>query len=238
MKKNNYSAQILYKLKVEFNPTRDKKYKAIVPFTIKQGITEQRFSVSYEKSTPIVSCKCISKGTTHLKAHLDKNAYLPTETAKLMLEVDNSACRMSISNIEITLLRTIRLKNQNDHATFYIRDKLKTLKARGVPASTGLLATNALQVDFNLGDVKEIIDECCSSKGAKTECAYSYEIKAVMGSREDPSFEVWTLIHPMDLAPHVLVPPEEWAPTEFLNARLTIDDKSFHYLPSAPSFSE
>lgn len=103
MVKKQFSAEISYKIKAEIMLKNNIKYKATVPYTIKQAITEQRFSVSYEKSTEVIRCRCVNKGICTIKAHLDKNAYTPSETAKITVEIDNSHCSVPIKAIECTL---------------------------------------------------------------------------------------------------------------------------------------
>mmetsp|Transcript_9267 Transcript_9267/g.9262 ORF Transcript_9267/g.9262 Transcript_9267/m.9262 type:complete len:276 (+) Transcript_9267:227-1054(+) len=236
VKRKGYSAEIMYKVKAEISPSNDKCYNKSAPFTVKQVITGERYSVSLEKSGQIITCKCLNKGTTNIKAHLDKNAYLPTEQANITIEADNSMCHVPIKTIEVTLWRTLRLRSNKDNV-FYVRDALKTLKTGSVPASTGLLSQNALRIEVPFSDLRENIEDVCSTKGNKIECAYSFQIRAVLGSINDPSFEVWTLIHPMEISPQILEAPADWTPTEMPQARLTID-AAFNYFPSAPPMDD
>lgn len=72
---------------------------------IKEPLHNEIKSVSTERSRKLTCfcfC-CISKGVTAIKCTADKDAYMPGETAKLTIEIDNSQCKLAVIKIKCDL---------------------------------------------------------------------------------------------------------------------------------------
>jgi len=66
----------------------------------------------------IKTCCCCNKGTLNVRTHFEKNAYTPSEEAKIYVEIDNSTLGKSIDSLKFELIQHIRLQATGNVKTY------------------------------------------------------------------------------------------------------------------------
>ena len=77
------------------------KYKQVL--MIREPPVKLKEDVSEFEEQEIKTMCCISQGVSSLKTSFEKNIYIPTETAKAILTVDNSKCSVGIKEITFAI---------------------------------------------------------------------------------------------------------------------------------------
>ena len=217
-KSRKYQAKVVYFVKVEMLDQQNNligKHK--LPLIIKQAINAERYSMINHNTNSIKCCDCISKGESSVKAHLNKNAYLPGETVNLWVEVDNSRSRAALNSISIKLFQIIRVISNKNVAKVIKKSIYSSKHAMNLGAGERLLSENALNVEIPLEFKKTDLSICGSTDGRIVQCKFEIEVITNYGMMENGggSLDMQLMIYPTEHpAPPQASAPEEWNPTE------------------------
>ena len=232
-KSRKYEARIAYFVKAEiFEQQKSSIGKHKVPILIKQCINANRYSLINNDTVSLSSCQCFSRGQGTLTAHLNKNAYLPGETANIWVEVDNSRSRSTMKLITIRLFQVLRLiSNQN---VSFLHKKLMYCSRHKVRIGGGdtLLGGNALSVDIPIEFKNINLAINGTTDGKLVQCKFEVEVISSYGilSSNGPSLEIPLMIYPKESIPTPLASaPEEWNPIELPRATLQLDRQANYY---------
>ena len=76
----------------------------------------------FDDAANVTSCCCFSKGMSKVRASFEKNFYTPLEVARCSAWIDNTACSVNVSRINLQLRLQIDLKD--DHGRHRHFDKV------------------------------------------------------------------------------------------------------------------
>mmetsp|Transcript_11862 Transcript_11862/g.17348 ORF Transcript_11862/g.17348 Transcript_11862/m.17348 type:complete len:340 (+) Transcript_11862:11-1030(+) len=178
---SSLSAEVAYFAKCYLLNKNDKKEaKDKTRILVYQAIDLDRFSIKNIDRIPIQKC-CCNYGTSVIEAKCDKNAYLPSELVKVIVEVNNSQCKASIDRLECCLYRTIRLAGKGQKVKV-VREKLHSSSTRKrIPGGISLLSEQAVQVEINLESIFDQIQYAATTRAKLVECNYSIDVTAHFG---------------------------------------------------------
>ena len=98
-----FEAKITYKIKAKVKSEKNVIRKNHSEITIQQFIDQNRYSILADHAGTIICCNCFSRGVCKITSYLDKNAYLPNETAQITLNIDNSQSRRRLNSLIVSL---------------------------------------------------------------------------------------------------------------------------------------
>ena len=67
----------------------------------------------------------INRGSIHISAYFDKNAYAPNEVANVICEIDNSKCSIDMTNIDFVLINRMRFISNAGYSKEIMNDVKK-----------------------------------------------------------------------------------------------------------------
>ena len=113
-------AEIRYQVEAFLVPENPKfpkiKHKRDLIIKQEQTIAGQTREVSLNKE--VTTCCCFGQGKVSMKTYFEKDAYVPGETARVVSEIDNSQCKLKITNINFALNQHITLRAGNHAKSF------------------------------------------------------------------------------------------------------------------------
>lgn len=109
------------------------KYKQVLiirepPVTFKVGEKQQEVS-------RIKTCCCLDKGTSTMYSEFEKNVFLPNETVKGYVHVDNDHCQIACTNVHFAAEQ--RLNLHVDHHNHHVNKDLVQQNVAGPAAGEG-----------------------------------------------------------------------------------------------------
>jgi sporulation-control protein spo0M len=217
-KSGDYEAKIGYVVKsciLEKNKDVIAKYKT--PLTVKQIINADRYSMLFNQTAFINCCDCFNKGNSTIRVHLNKNAFLPEETASLWIEIDNASSRSKMKAIKLKLFQYIRLLPNDYKLPIMFKKKLWSIK-KGFNLKPGnlLLKDKSITVEFPIKFKKTDLLVCPTTDGKLIQCKYELEVSSIYGLciSPGPIVEIPLLIFPEEKIFFQPSAPEEWDPVE------------------------
>jgi hypothetical protein len=128
-------AEINYSMSAYLEPINEKnyprlEYKSYVTIRepVQPNIQQKELSIDRELQ---IFC-CCRQGKINLKATIDRDAYAPLDTMKILVEVDNAKGKLNAKSISCSLVQTINYTNgtNHGHSKYQIQaSTLGTLKA-------------------------------------------------------------------------------------------------------------
>ena len=207
----DYIGEIAHLLQVELTPTasHQPKLEFNMPIIINEKIPLIT-SIQAISEAGVISCCCLNKGTTTIKATLEKNVFLPNEIVNIQIEFDNTNIQVDCQSISLSLIKIVKLGIRNFITTYAEMPLEKVLKG------SKLIKTLNFQIPpINNGDAV--------SHGKFINCKFFLMIKAVMGA----CYKIHTLGLPIQILVKTalsaeLTHPKEWNPTfmEVFNGNL------------------
>ncbi len=76
----------------------DMKYKQVL--AIREKPVEFKANEQKQETANIKTWCCIDQGASSMWSTFDKNIYTPQETAKALVHVDNSACKLPVTHVK------------------------------------------------------------------------------------------------------------------------------------------
>eukprot|EP00658_Telonema_sp_P-2_P019265 TRINITY_DN1758_c0_g1_i1.p1 TRINITY_DN1758_c0_g1~~TRINITY_DN1758_c0_g1_i1.p1 ORF type:complete len:333 (-),score=101.54 TRINITY_DN1758_c0_g1_i1:29-1027(-) len=144
------------------------KFKATLDAAWKKDLKEEQEIIVYQQQQQAVQaqadskieniycCCCFPKGKAGLSVVMDKNTYMPGDTAQILADIDMSESKAELSKMNVSLIRTIELKADGhfkqlqhlslihiseptrllsiSYAVFCLKKKKKTIK-KHIPAT-------------------------------------------------------------------------------------------------------
>jgi hypothetical protein len=124
-RRGNAVAEIKYSVEGFLKPEKDSvpKLKHKVPVTVRENPNTQIQTKEVSISKNLTTWCCCDQGTCTMRTAFEKNAYAPSEEARVITEVDNSKCSLGIPNVLFSLVQTIQLTagQHSRHFSFTIR---------------------------------------------------------------------------------------------------------------------
>lgn len=231
LKSRKYDAKVVYhvsaliveQLRTQAN-NQIGKHK--VPILIKQCINSERYSLLNDNTILLRGCSCFARGESTIRAHLNKNAYLPGEIANIWVEVDNSRSRLTLKSITIRLFQVTWLFSNNNMTSTFKKRIFSNKTNVHLPRGDKLLSENALSVDIPLNFKKTSLDLCGTTEGKIVKCRFEIEITSSYGMFNSigPGLDIPILIYPhaVNFTPSATA-PEEWNPIEMPMAEMRFD---------------
>lgn len=229
-KGNRYIADISYHIEGLLEPTilSEPKLKYKQRFVIRDPIKQPVGSVSGEKSVNLSSC-CTSKGTSVLYVTFEKNCYSAGETARVMVQLDNTKGQLANNQIDFKLVQHLKLNATGRHfnKTFDVVQR----NLPGVPAGgrsdnhyTELILPSLQEGDFwsmkfdienrliNERDSQNMMNN--STQGKLITSEYSLSVQCPMSGccTEAPTITVPISIFCPDFKPIIVSTPPNWGP--------------------------
>lgn len=227
-KMKRFDAKIEYEVKAELLERREFICKNKAAVVVEQVLESNRQSVLKTQSSYVICCDCFNKGVCNISAHIDKHAFLPEETARLWMEIDNSKVSRRLNNIGVSLFRVIRLiSNDRQVGLFKKRIYSKTLEvniqSRGKP-----LKDKEICVDIPLNAVGSNTEECVTTVGKIIQCKYYIQISSDFGNciSRDVEFEIPLIIGPRAVEVTPPSAPEDWNPIEMPNTNISVNSQN------------
>ena len=219
---DKFQARIQYKIKVELKKKKEVIGKNKSEVFIEQTFDQNRYSVLTSNAGNIVCCDCFSRGSCSITAHIDKNAYLPQETAKLWIEVDNSKARRNLLGIEVTFWRVIRLLSQEGQVGLFKKCIFSTNIATNIASGSKLITGKEINLDIPIYSKDLEMDQCATTLGKAVQCRYYIQIEGRFGrcSSRGVDFEIPIIISPKITPPEMPSAPEDWSPVEMPAMRM------------------
>jgi len=109
------NAKAKYHIKVKLEGT-DVKAKQVL--MIREPAVKLREGEAQSEKSDISTCCCIPQGTSTLKTDFEKNIYCPNEVARAIMHIDNSDCKVDVTQITFAVEQriVIHIKGHN-HTT-------------------------------------------------------------------------------------------------------------------------
>jgi hypothetical protein len=224
----NFQAQIKYKARLLLKENRNTIAKSKAEVVVEQALDQNRFSILTPYSGNIVCCDCCHRGTCNLTVHVDKNAYMPSETVKVWVDVDNSRARRKMSSVIVMLWRVIRLISDNREVGMFKKCIFKKTVPTNIASGARLLTGQEICVDVELRNKENKLDMCATTVGKVVQCRYYVEVSTDYGrciSREI-ELEVPVIVIPKHIPPPLPSAPEDWNPVEMPITRISIQSSN------------
>lgn len=215
-KMKRFEARIEYEVKVELIERREFICKDKVFIIVEQVLGSNRQSILKTQTDRLVCCDCINKGTCNVSAHVDKHAYLPGETARLWMEVDNSKASKNLVSIGVILWRVIRLISTDKQVGLFKKSVFSTNLNVNIRANSDPLKNKDLCIDIPICSKDTNIEQCVTTIGKAVQCRYFIEISTDFGScmSRVVEFEIPLIVAPKAIEVVLPSAPEDWNPME------------------------
>lgn len=218
-----FEASIQYKIKAELKERRETIVDNKTEVFIEQAFETNRYSTLTTHAGTVVCCDCFNKGICTITAHVDKNAYLPQETAKMRIEINNSLSRRALQGLGIMLWRVIRLISTTNEVGLFKKCIYSTNIQVNVQSGVKLLSGKEITLEIPIYSKEIDLDQCASTLGKVVQCRYFIEISTDFGKcmSRVVDFEVPLIISPKVLLPQAPSAPEDWNPIEMPPTRMS-----------------
>jgi len=180
---NNIEAEVTYELKADLTSSNVK----VAPHLLStQFLTVQQVLFgtlrSVEKTVNVKGfCGLLSKGSSKMKGKCDKPINVSGESVRLILEVDNSQCGASVTNMKCELHQTIILRDSQRNETKIGPKLIATKQLEGLrPGETWMdlrskiVEIPLLKTNVGSGELP------ASSKGELVDCSYCVKVSALV----------------------------------------------------------
>ncbi|CAI2367408.1 unnamed protein product [Moneuplotes crassus] len=145
---------IKYKVKASFKAEDDtpvKDIKGKCHLVVRQLAPGSHFNIRAREEVDIKKCCCCwSKGICKLECCFERNVYHSQETAKAIVNVDNSDCDADVDNVVMNLKQTVTLRT--DHHTYQRTFKVLERFFKGVDDEEKL---ENKEIEINLAESKQ-----------------------------------------------------------------------------------
>lgn len=205
--------------------------KVKVEVEVSRPLFEQGDAAVAESSTRLKAWCCCSQGFVRVKADIGKGAFTPSESATVLIDINNEMSRAKASGVHLSLIRKIRLRDTSGRSHLVVDSLLSVDCAQKVSTGLDLLSSSRciLTVPIPQGPV--------SVRSHLIECDYWVKADVVMEGLicggEFPSVEkrlvvyrpaVVKVVRPIDLS-------KDWSPVQM--PALVLDAAAGHeYCPS------
>ena len=103
MSNDDFKAEVKYSIKAYLAPWKHahiKKMKSKQLLIVREP-AKAEYGNFFEDSANVTSCCCFSKGRASVKTSFEKNFYATEEVARCTAWVDNSACSVPVSHLNL-----------------------------------------------------------------------------------------------------------------------------------------
>eukprot|EP00039_Didymoeca_costata_P000549 m.46114 g.46114 ORF g.46114 m.46114 type:complete len:433 (-) comp10336_c0_seq1:81-1379(-) len=122
-----------------------------------------------EAQESVTCCCCVNKGSAHLKAHLDKNAYAPGEIVNILCNIENNS-EEGFNKVRVELVRSLTLRDNHGH-THTSSNTVSRNDYRGVGPQEVRGQNNPLSLPLQLSS-----DLWPSVQGQLIQCSYIVDV--------------------------------------------------------------
>lgn len=219
-KNSKFTAKISYFVKAELKEKNNIIAKNKIPVIIKQIINADRISILGSSSAVVRCCDCFIKGETLMDAHLDKNAYLPGEEIHLSVSIDNTRNTVTMKNIQVRLVRQIRLISNLNMTALKKKSLYKKNFKVNIPPGDRLIDDKILNLTIPLVFKRTDLFLSSTTQGRIIQCLYKVEVYTHFGCfmSSGPKIECIFMIYPTEAIMPQASAPEEWNPVEMPEA--------------------
>lgn len=117
-------AKVKYYVKTTVNTVYKEdamKFKQVM--AIREPPVQFKQNEAQMEESQITTWCCIDQGTSKMWANYEKNIYTPQETAKAMINVDNSQCTLTVTRVKFFVEQrcTIRAGAFGGHSHTYVK---------------------------------------------------------------------------------------------------------------------
>ena len=219
-----FEAKIAYKVRVLLKKKNKTVGKSKSEIIIEQVFDANRYSVLTNHAGTVICCDCYNKGICNITSHVDKNAYLPNETAKLWIEVDNSQSRRTLSTIGVMFWRIIRLISTDNQVGLFKKCIYSTNVDVNIHSGSKLLTGKEIKVDIPIYNKNIELDQSATTIGRIVQCRYFIEITTDFGRcmSRVVDFEVPIIVIPKFIQQPLPSAPEDWNPVEMPPMRFSV----------------
>lgn len=120
LRSGNSFGQIVYKLKAEI--LRPGMFQANIKHTqtvqLSTRLSHSIQKVQLSREANVTRLCCIDMGSVSLSAILDKNAYSPSDTAKLIISIDNTASDVTLKHVSFKLVNRVYMRAMSYSQSF------------------------------------------------------------------------------------------------------------------------
>lgn len=200
--------------------------KIKVEIEVNQLPTELGDSATSETSTNLHSWCCCGQGFVVLKADIGKGAFIPNESATILIDVNNEMSKTKANGVHLSLIRKIRLRDVSGSSHLLVDSLISLDCAKKVSTGANLLASSRcnMTVVIPQGPV--------SVHSNLIECEYwvkaDVQMEGLICRGESPTVEkrlvVYRPVVNRALKPQKL--PKDWNPT--VMPALTLDAAAGH----------
>lgn len=131
---SDWYARIEYKLRVELKAVENSESLEFERFLLIQEkhIPAKEEIKEMEIEHKIKTMGMFSKGTGKIRARIENNEYTVNDSARVFLDIDNSACKASIKYVTISLKRAILIYSEKGYKKYYSKTVVEE-KFPGLP---------------------------------------------------------------------------------------------------------
>eukprot|EP00300_Choanocystis_sp_HF-7_P002630 c11988_g1_i1.p1 GENE.c11988_g1_i1~~c11988_g1_i1.p1 ORF type:complete len:406 (+),score=88.38 c11988_g1_i1:28-1218(+) len=209
--------------------------------TVNESYHQDVFSQSQHESRELKSCCCFSSGYIFFQFRLDKNCYIPGETAKIICEVKNDSS-VRLPRMELVIIREFALRGSG--STLRHNVQLESVRCSGFEAHSDATGQNARMIPFLIPENSMGQGDAPSSESFLIRNRFFVEIRIAIQYGNDVQ-----ILLPLALAhkplrewnPLLNDRPQRWSPTSFdsvpvpLPMALALAHISFRETPSQES---
>ena len=134
------------------------KYKQVL--MIREPAVQYQEGERQVETSEIKTWCCIAQGTCTLKTDFEKNIYIPTETAKALMTIDNSNCKCDVKQVTFAVEQHLKLRadGREDHSKHVLIESVM-----GGPKAEE--AETVLPMELDLANIKYEVDGEKKKKG-------------------------------------------------------------------------
>ena len=241
---NKTKGIIKYKVKAECESFQDeyaKDLKSSQELVLREPIHRMITSKNKEINSSVSTWCCIEKGNVFLRVYFEKDAYVPGEIANVMVEIDNSNCKLNIEKVNFCLRRNISLRSKtgrviNGEVHYFPRfrnyhGETKNLAQDVIKKEFEGLAAGKKQMDGQKRMMSMHLDETLHSttSGETVKCFYNLVIDVIMDGctccAGGPKAEIPVVIYaPMPFNYGQMIAPPNWNPQVMPVYNATLSD--------------
>ncbi|CAD8048118.1 unnamed protein product [Paramecium sonneborni] len=180
-KESDYLAKISYRVKGEIE-SYNKSYKNIKhsqPLVVREPLKQNITSLTGQMEVNVATWCCIAQGTSSIKCVFDKNHYLPGDTAYLLVDLDNSECKLDINRIDASLINYLTLRDKNGREKLITRT-IVSQQIQGIKAGIKAVENDRKQIQLILLNKSYPEGIRPSSNGQIVKSVYRLKVQAVL----------------------------------------------------------
>ena len=203
---------------------------------VNQLMTNPIYSVSNDSDSYLQPACCRNKGTVSIKVCFSKNAFVPGETMRLGIEINNSQSQLDVLGYRVTLLRKIRLKSDTRHWMRQEEVGFWNMSLR-VPKGEALLGEQSRHQKLLFPKQSSTLGHSPSVHSSYIDCTYSLKVHLNMATGllcgvDTPEIEQLIIVYPTQLPPHLPpMMPADWAPRVMPTASFAVGAE-YNYTPA------